>query len=87
MNDLEEKSDMTSVMFKIETMVEAIKLLLTFKDEFEYGDKSIKTASFGITGQSAFWIREQNNLFFKKILLYKVSAVNWDLDGTNQAFK
>ena len=78
---------MTKVMFKIETMVEAIKLLLTFKDEFEYGDISIKTASFAITGQSAFRIREQNDLFFNRILLYKVSAVNWDFDGTNQACK
>ena len=78
---------MTKVMFKTETTVEAIKLLLTFKDEFEYGDKSIKTASFAITGQSAFRIREQNDLFFNRKLLYKVSAVNWDFDGTNQACK
>ena len=86
-NDLPNQSDMTSVMFKIETMVEEIKLLLTFKDEFEYGDISIKTASFAITGQSAFRIREQNHLFFNRILLHKVSAVNWDFDGTNQDCK
>ena len=57
-NDLANKSDMTKVMFKIETMVEAIKLLLTFKDEFEYGDKSLKAASFAITGQSAIRFRD-----------------------------
>ena len=35
------KLDLTSVKFSIETLVEEIKVVLTLKDEFDYGDKSM----------------------------------------------
>ena len=45
-SDFSNKSNMKIVKFKLETLVEEIMVELTFEVEFEYGDKSINTASF-----------------------------------------
>ena len=39
-NVFSKKSNTTSVRFSIEILVKAIKLVLTFNDEIEYGDKA-----------------------------------------------
>ena len=59
LNDFANNSDMVSLGFSIETLVKEIKRVLTFKDDFENGDKLIKTAYFGLYGITEIGTREK----------------------------
>ena len=74
--DFAKISDMKSVKFKKQTLVQGTKFVPRFKDEFEDGDELIQTASSGILGVSESSTREQIDIIFLKILLYKFSAVD-----------
>ena len=46
------KAIMIGVTFPTETLVIGIGLVFLFKDEFDYGDKSIKSGEFEVFGLS-----------------------------------
>ena len=69
----------TNVEYSIETLVKEIKLVLTSEDDFDYGVKSIWTASSGNFGLTEFWTREKIHMFFENILPYKFLVFNWNL--------
>ena len=55
----------TSGEFLVKILVEEIRLVFTFKDEFGYENKSIQAVRFGFFGLSKIWTREQNDLSSK----------------------
>ena len=44
----------------------------------------IINSTFGISGLSWFWSKDQSWCFFCRILLYKCRRFDWQLDGRNQ---
>ena len=54
------------------------------KSEFEYRDNSLFLAILGFFGKASFRCDNQNDWFFKSILLYKCYFLHWFLHGRNQ---
>ena len=66
LNGFVNKSTMASVMFSIETLVEESRLVITFKDECEYGDESIMNSKFW-----DFWAIRILNQGTKRLIFQK----------------